>query len=90
MPNEQAVATIIVAAIAAFPGILAYLAQRRKDMGEATDRGFKASIEMIDRLTRERNELKVERDGLEVERDRLEKENDRLRSTIRRMKGMDT
>ena len=90
MNLESVIATVGVALIAALPGVLAFLSQRRKDANDAevaktktasdiTDATHRAAIEQIRSLSEQLREARVEIRELRKENKVLEDENDRLK-----------
>ena len=90
MNLESVIATVGVALIAALPGVLAFLSQRRKDANDAeiaskkansdiTSETHRAAIEQIRSLSEQLREARVEIRELRKENNALEDENDKLR-----------
>ena len=90
MSWESVIATVGVALIAALPGVLAFLSQRRKDANDAeiakkrvnsdiTGETHRAAIEQIRSLSEQLREARAEIRELRKEKDALEDENDRLK-----------
>jgi hypothetical protein len=69
--SEATIAAFAVAIIAALPGILSFLNQRRKDQADITDVNQKTAITMIQQLTADNKELRTCIDELEAENDEL-------------------
>lgn len=68
---ETSIATIIVASVAAIPGVLAYLAQRRKDQADAAEILTGAATALVIPLRAEIAELREELEYLRVENELL-------------------
>ena len=90
MTWENVIITVGVALIAAIPGVLAFLSQRRKDANDAeiaskkansdiTDATHRAAIEQIRSLSEQLREARAEIRELRKEKDALEDENDSLK-----------
>ena len=90
MTWENVIVTVGVALIAAIPGVLAFLSQRRKDANDAeisktktasdiTSETHRAAIEQIRSLSEQLREARVEIRELRKENNALEDENDKLR-----------
>ena len=90
MNLESVIATVGVALIAALPGVLAFLSQRRKDANDAeiaskkansdiTNETHRAAIEQIRSLSEQLRDTRAEIRELRKEKDALEDENDKLR-----------
>jgi len=90
MNLESVIATVGVALIAALPGVLAFLSQRRKDANDAeiaskkansdiTSETHRAAIEQIRSLSEQLRDARVEIRELRKEKDALEDENDKLK-----------
>ena len=90
MTWENVIVTVGVALIAAIPGVLAFLSQRRKDANDAeisktktasdiTNETHRAAIEQIRSLSEQLREARAEIRELRKEKDALEDENDRLK-----------
>ena len=86
MTWENVIVTVGVALIAAIPGVLAFLSQRRKDANDAkrtnsdiTSETHRAAIEQIRSLSEQLRDTRAEIRELRKEKDALEDENDKLR-----------
>ena len=71
---------LIVALIAAIPGLYALLSQSRKDNAEAVDAISQAAAQLVVPLKGENKELRVRLGAVEVENKELKTENEQLQT----------